>query len=140
MRRWRIEKPGYSTEVVGERDIWTAQGYTVTDLGAELPPPSGPAVLSATAFMDMAIAGLRALGLSQGAAEARFQEIVEAAKNRAGTAEIDRRVRYAAERYAKADKFNKAVVANMLTLFVTANVASITAGERTAILDAWPLG
>ena len=100
-----------------------------------------PLVLSATGFMDSAIAGLRvANGSTQSAAEARFQEIIEAAKNFAGSTEIAKRVRYVHERYAKATTFNKSVVTGMLALFEAAGVASITASEEAGILAAWPEG
>lgn len=109
------------------------------------PPPSAPTprpvVLSATGFMDSAIQGIRAANSStQAAAEARFQEIIEAAKNFAGATEVAKRVRYVHERYAKATTFNRAVVGGMLALFRAAGVASITAGEEAGILAAWPEG
>ena len=102
-------------------------------------PATTYATLSATAFMDVAIAGLATTGLSAGAATARFQEIVEAAKNFVGTNETALRVRYAHERYAKADKFNRDVVSALLSLFASPSVAIATAQERTAILAAWPV-
>jgi hypothetical protein len=100
-------------------------------------PPAVPAALSKTQFIDTAIAGIVSTGLTQGAAEARFQEIIEAAKNFAGTTEQARRVRYAYERYAAATAFDKTLVGGLLSLFVAAGVASMTGAERTAILAAW---
>lgn len=102
-------------------------------------PPAVPIILSATGFMDAAITGLRVANSStQGAAEARFQEIIEGAKNFAGTSEVAKRVRYIHERYAKATTFNKSVVTGMLAMFRAAGVASLTANEEAGILAAWP--
>jgi hypothetical protein len=97
-----------------------------------------PRALSKTEFMDTVIAGLVTTGLTQGAAEARFQEIIEAAATYPGNTELARRVRYAEGRYWQASRFDKNIVAGMLTLLVAGNVAGITAAERTAILAAWP--
>ena len=105
--------------------------------------PKSPIVLSATGFMDASIAGLKAANSStQAAAEARFIDIIEAAKTftDAGNVERAKRVRYVHERYTKASTFNKAVVTGMLALFKAAGVASLTAGEEAAILTAWPEG
>lgn len=102
-------------------------------------PATVYATLSATSFMDIAIAGLVTTGLTAGAATARFQEIVEGAKNFAGATETALRVRYAHERYAKADKFNREVVSALLSLFASPGVSIATAQERTAILSAWPV-
>lgn len=102
-------------------------------------PPTAPLILSKTAFMDVAISGLKAANSStQGASESRFQEIIEAAKNRAGTTEQDKRVRYIHERYAGASLFNKNVVTGMLAFFKAAGVASLTSAEEAGILAAWP--
>lgn len=106
-------------------------------------PPKEPLVLSATRFMDTAIAGLKTANNStQAAAEARFIDIIEVAKNFTDVANVERakRVRYVHERYTKATTFNKAVVTGMLALFRAAGVASITAGEESGILAAWPEG
>lgn len=102
-------------------------------------PTKKPLTLSKTAFMDAAISGIKTANTStQGAAEARFQEIIEAAKNFAGTTETANRVRYIHERYAGAGTFNKSVVTGMLAFFKAAGVASLTGAEETAILAAWP--
>lgn len=103
------------------------------------PAPRGPPGLSKTSFMDAAISGIKTANTStQGAAEARFQEIIEAAKNFAGTTETSKRVRYIHERYAGAGTFNKNVVTGMLAFFKAAGVATLTSGEEAAILAAWP--
>lgn len=105
-------------------------------------PPTSPLVLSATAFMDVAIAGLRTANNStQAAAEARFNDIIDAAETfleGGALTETANRVRYVRKRYDKATTYNKAVVAEMLTLFRSAGVASITQGEANAIIAAWP--
>jgi len=121
--------------------ITTASGAVIYERFTPAPSPPGtrPLVLSATGFMDAAIAGLRtANGSTQAAAEARFQEIIEGANNFAGSTEIAKRIRYVHERYAKATTFNKAVVVGMLALFRSAGVASLTADEETGMLAAWP--
>lgn len=101
-------------------------------------------VLSATGFMDVAIAGLKAANSStQAAAEARFNDIIDAAEvflDGGALTEIAKQVRYVWKRYSKATAYNKAVVAGMLALFRTAAVANITAGEQAGILAAWPEG
>ena len=123
--------------------ITTPNGTTIYERYTPPPPPSAPRpfALSATGFMDTAIAGLRVANASnQAAAEARFIEIIEAARSftDAGNVERAKRVRYVYERYQKATTFNKAVVAGMLALFRVAGVASLTTGEESAILAAWP--
>ncbi len=121
--------------------ITTASGAVIYERFTPAPssPGTRPLVLSATGFMDAAIAGLRtANGSTQAAAEARFQEIIEGANNFAGSTEIAKRIRYVHERYAKATTFNKAVVVGMLALFRSAGVASLTADEETGMLAAWP--
>jgi hypothetical protein len=101
-----------------------------------------PRVLSATGFMDHVAAAFVSLGLTQAAAEARFQEIMEAARDftAAGgvTAETAKRVRLAHERYTKAGTYEKSKVDQLCALFVAAGVGSMTAGERNAITDKWP--
>lgn len=101
-------------------------------------PPARAAVLSATSFMDVAIAGLLSLGGTQAQAVARFQEIVEAARdfNDPNDVVLSRQVRYAHNRYSKADTFNKAVVSQLLLIFTDALIC--TTQERTAILAVWP--
>jgi hypothetical protein len=123
---------------MGTEVIYNAAGQIIGEV-THPDRPRAPVTLSATGFMDSAIAGLRAANSStQAAAEARFQEIIEGAKNFAGTGETAKRVRYVHERYAKATTFNKSVVTGMLALFRAAGVASLTADEETGILTAWP--
>ena len=121
--------------------ITTSSGAVIYERFTPAPSPPGtrPLVLSATGFMDAAIVGIRTANSStQSAAEARFQEIIEGAKNFAGSTEIAKRIRYVHERYAKATTFNKAVVVGMLALFRAAGVASITVNEENGIIAAWP--
>lgn len=103
-----------------------------------------PLVLSATGFMDVAIAGIKAANSStQAAAEARFNDIIDAAETfleNSVLTERAKRVRYVWKRYSKATTYNKAVVTGMLALFKAADVASITADEEAGILAAWPEG
>ena len=113
-------------------------GQIVQEIDHHDRPPL-PIVLSKTAFMDAAIAGIKAANSStQGAAEARFQEIIEAAKNFVGITEQAQRVRYVHERYVGASNFNKSVVTGMLAFFKFAGVASLTSAEEAGILAAWP--
>lgn len=104
------------------------------------PAAARPLTLSATGFMDVAIAGLKAANAStQAAAEARFFNILDAARTFTNAdAIVQSRVRYAHERYGKATTFNKSVVTVMLELFKSAGVAALTGGEESGILSAWP--
>jgi hypothetical protein len=106
------------------------------------PAPQKPTpTLSSTGFMDVAIAGIAAANNSgQGAAEARFQEIIEAARDYSnpGNEITSKRVRYVHSRYIKAVTYDKNVVAGMLILFRSASVGNITAGEAAGIIAAWP--
>lgn len=125
---------------MGINVIYNAAGQII-DTIVTPDPPKGPVVLSTTGFMDAAITGVRgANSSSQAAAEARFIDIIEAARSftDAGNVERAKRVRYVYERYARATTFNKAVVAGMLALFRVAGVASLTPGEEAGISAAWP--
>jgi hypothetical protein len=129
------------TQALVVATLGTARDGQIIDTVVTDDPPAVPRILSATGFMDTAIAGIRAANSStQAAAEARFQEIIEGAKNYAGTSEIAKRIRYVHERYAKAATFNRAVVAGMLALFRAAGVASLTTDEEAGIINAWPEG
>jgi len=123
---------------MGTEVIYNAAGEIIGEINHP-DRPKVASILSATGFMDSAIAGIRdANSSTQAAAEARFQEIIEGAKNFSGSGETAKRVRYVHERYAKATTFNKAVVTGMLALFRAAGVASLTADEEAGILAAWP--
>ena len=88
-------------------------------------PPRAPKTLSAVAFQDACEAGLGSI--------ARFGEMIRAMQTSA-----DDVVLAVYKRYDNTTTFEKPKAAALLTLLVSKNI--ITAGERTAILAAWPEG
>ena len=100
------------------------QGNTVVN-NPDGPPI--PRVLSKTAFQDHAVSQLGAGTIGM----ARFQAIMDACQAGAGA------VKFCFSRYEGANTFEKAKVADFTALMV-AN-ALMTANERTAIINNWPV-
>lgn len=122
MKRWQIEKDGEINTAVGGTDIWSALGYTVTDL--ETPAIAAtPKVLEAIDFIRHAAAQL---------SPSRVVEIEEAFRDHAS-----KDLRYAWKEYDKAKSFTKEKVDEFLSAGVSASI--LTAQEKAAVLDNWPV-
>lgn len=129
MRRWKINYADTSNEVIGKTDIWTGLPgvVSVEDLGADAAQQSSARVLSKTAFQDYAVSQLGGGVTGMG----RFTDIMDATADSPVSA-----VRFAYTRYEAAQTFEKSNVA-ALTQIMAAN-GTMTAEERTAILENWP--
>ena len=113
--------------------ITTANGAVIYERHTPpaAPPPPRPRVLSKTGFQDYVVSqiGGGATGM------ARFTEIMDATRDSSSGA-----VRYAFARYEAAQTFEKENTSALTSIMAAdSETGHLTAEERTAILDNWPL-
>jgi hypothetical protein len=100
-----------------------------------------PPVLTKAEFQAVAVEGLKsANGISHAEAAGRFAEILDAARTYPGTNGLARRVRTGYGHYQKSKNIRKKHVEKILEVFATAQVASLSPQEASAVLSAWPEG